>query len=169
MKLDPKLSQDEILSMAVKSEIDAAETYSKLNDQVKNQLLKKKLNFLLFEEKKHRSILERLFTQKFPKKKPKIPEKSFLPKIKVNIDKNTTMLDIFNAAFQAEKKAEEFYSEISQKMEEEHSQKILQYLSRVERSHSYMIKSEIDLLEKFPDYYNVEDFHEGHEFVHIGP
>ena len=33
----------------------------------------------------------------------------------------------------------------------------------------FMVKSEIDLLEKFPDYYDVEAFHFGHEMVHLGP
>ncbi|MBS3819829.1 ferritin family protein [bacterium] len=169
MKLNQESSPEKILGMAVKSEIEAADVYSKLYEIVKNELLRKKLKFLLYEEKKHRRILERLYTQKFPQKKMVVPEKSFLPSIKVSIDENTTMLDIFNVAFRAEKMAEDFYSQTSQQTQDERSQKILQYLSRVERSHSYMIKSEIDLLEKFPEYYNVEDFHAGHEFVHIGP
>lgn len=32
-----------------------------------------------------------------------------------------------------------------------------------------MIQSEIDLLEKFPEYYDVEDFHFGLEMIHLGP
>jgi len=32
-------------------------------------------------------------------------------------------------------------------------------IARVEKSHYFMIKSEIELLEKFPDYYNVQSFH----------
>jgi hypothetical protein len=32
-----------------------------------------------------------------------------------------------------------------------------------------MIKSEIDLLQKFPDYYNVEDFHVAQDLFHVGP
>jgi hypothetical protein len=32
-----------------------------------------------------------------------------------------------------------------------------------------MLRSEIDLLEKFPDYWNVEDFHVGQDLFHVGP
>jgi hypothetical protein len=46
---------------------------------------------------------------------------------------------------------------------------MLAYLSRVERSHQAMLKSEIGLLEKFPDYYNVENFHIGEDLFHVGP
>jgi hypothetical protein len=53
--------------------------------------------------------------------------------------------------------------------EEEGSRKMLAYLSRVERSHQAMLKSEIGLLEKFPDYYNVENFHIGEDLFHVGP
>ena len=49
------------------------------------------------------------------------------------------------------------------------SRKILEYLSRVERSHFFMIRSEIDLLSRFPDYYDVEDFHLGQDLFHVGP
>jgi len=41
--------------------------------------------------------------------------------------------------------------------------------ARRQRSHYFAIQSEIDLLQKFPDYYNVEDFHFGQDMVHIGP
>jgi hypothetical protein len=46
---------------------------------------------------------------------------------------------------------------------------MLEYLSRVERSHYFVIKSEIDLLSQFPDYYDVEDFNIGQDLFHIGP
>jgi len=32
-----------------------------------------------------------------------------------------------------------------------------------------MLKSEIDLLEKFPEYFDVEDFHTGQDLFHVGP
>jgi rubrerythrin len=67
-----------------------------------------------------------------------------------------------------EKEAEEFYKEAKAKVEDAQSKRILTYLSRVERSHYYMLRSEVDILEKFPDYYDVEDAHEGQDLFHIG-
>ena len=53
--------------------------------------------------------------------------------------------------------------------DDESSRSLLSYLGRVERSHQAIIKSEIELLAKFPDYYNVEDFHIGEDLFHVGP
>jgi rubrerythrin len=167
------MSIPELLSVAVKSEIEAAKAYSKLYDSVKNAILKQKLKFLVLEEKKHRRILERLFKQRFPDQEIQIPKKSLLPPIKVSIGKpslkSVSILDIFRGALKAEKAAENFYVERGSKVKDKESKRILTYLSRVERSHYSMIKSEIDLLDKFPDYYDVEDFHLGQDMFHVGP
>jgi rubrerythrin len=169
MNLDSKLEPYEILAGAVRSEVDAADFYSKLHERVKNELLREKLKFLIFEEEKHRKTLERLFSQRFPDKILKIPEKSLLPPIEASLGDKASVLDLFQAALRAEKASEDFYKQASERMKDEPSQKVLRYLSRVERSHYFMIKSEIDLLEKFPDYYDVEDFHFGQDMVHVGP
>lgn len=169
MPSDPKASGYEVLAVAVRSEIEAANTYSRLHDQVKNDLLRKKLKFLVSEEKKHQKILEKLYSQRFPQKKLELPERSFLPPIRLKIDTRTSILDIFKAAQKAEKLSENYYRDVSQTAEDSQSRIILNYLSRVERSHYFMIKSEIDLLEKFPNYYDVEDFHFSHDMFHVGP
>lgn len=169
MQLDKKASQHEVLTVAIRSEIEAANIYSRLHDKVKNDLLRRKLKFLVFEEKKHRKILERLYSRRFPERKIDLPESSFLPPIKLKVDSKTSILDIFKAAQNAERMAEDYYKDASREAGDSESRKILDYLSRVERSHYFMIKSEIDLLEKFPDYYEVEDFHFSHDMVHVGP
>lgn len=169
MQLNDKASPHEVLTVAIRSEIEAANIYSELHDKVKNDLLRRKLKFLVFEEKKHRTILERLYSQRFPEKKIDLPENSFLPPVKLKIDSKTSILDIFKAAQDAEGMSEDYYKDASRNVEDSESRKILDYLSRVERSHYFMIKSEIDLLEKFPDYYEVEDFHFSHDMVHVGP
>lgn len=169
MNLDPGLKPQSILAVAVKSEIEAASLYSHLQARVRNEVLRQKLKFLAGEEERHRTVLERLFSQRFAGQELKIPDESLLPLKRATIDESTSVLDIFKIALEKEKEAEEFYRESRKRMEDRGSQKLLDYLSRVERSHYFMIKSEIDLLEKFPDYYNVEDFHLGQDLFHIGP
>jgi rubrerythrin len=169
MDLDPRLQPHEILAVAIRSEREAADLYSGLSNKVKNVLLKKKLEFLIFEEKKHRQILERLFYQRFRDKELKEPERSFLPPPKDYLEDKASVFDLFKIALEAEKASEDFYSKAHQRAEDEGTKRILEYLSRVERSHYFIIKSEIDLLEFFPDYYDVEDFHFGQEMVHVGP
>ncbi|MGB8953070.1 MAG: ferritin family protein [Candidatus Aminicenantales bacterium] len=169
MGLNPRLKPMEILAIAIRSEIDSASSYQRLQARIKNAVMLQKLKFLVQEEKKHRKILERLFSQRFPEQKLKIPARSSLPPLFISLEKSATIPELFQSALQAEKTAEEFYKEACRRMKDTRSQKILEYLSRVERSHYFMIQSEIDLLTKFPDSYNVEDFHFGQELFHIGP
>lgn len=164
-----KLSPSEVFGVAIKSEIEATEAYSRLYEMVKNEILKMKLKLLLSEEKKHRRILEKLFSQRFPGEELEIPEKSFLPPIKISKAKKFSVLDLFKLALKAEKMSEEFYREAGEQAEDKESKRILGYLVRVERSHYFIIKSEIDMLDRFPDYYKVEDFHLGQDMFHVGP
>jgi rubrerythrin len=167
--LDAKLKPFEILAVAIGSEIEAANFYSRLLDRVKNILLQQKLKFLVLEEKKHKKILERLYSQRFADRGLKVPQKAVRPRLPVTVDEGSSILDLFKAALEAEKFSEEFYREAGKKAEELGSKKMLRYLSRVERSHYFLIKAEIDLLSRFPDYYDVEDFHLGQDLFHVGP
>ena len=163
------LRPHEALAVAIRSEIEAAAFYARLLGKVKNVILQKKLEFLVFEEKKHRKILERLFRSRFGDKELVIPERSSVEVPALEVKAGLTVLDMFKAALQAEKTAEEFYKNAQAQADEEGSRKMLGYLGRVERSHYFLIKSEIELLSRFPDYYDVEDFHLGQDLFHVGP
>jgi len=169
MPIDQTLKSWEILSVGIRSEIDAVSFYTKLQGRVKNAILIQKLKFLALEEDHHRKILERLFGDRFSDKAVGAPESALMPPIAASVGERASVLDLFTAALKAEETAESFYEEASRLAEEDGSRKMLAYLSRVERSHQAMIRSEIDLLEKFPDYYNVEDFHVGGDLFHVGP
>lgn len=169
MALDPRLKPNEVLAAAIRSEIDAADFYGGLLAWVHNILLRQKLEFLVLEEKKHRAILERLHAGRYPAAGLEIPAKSVRPRPAAKVDAASSVLDLFKTALEAEKAAEEYYREARGRMSDAGSRKILEYLSRVERSHFFMIRSEIDLLSRFPDYYDVEDFHLGQDLFHVGP
>lgn len=169
MPLDPKLRPHEVLAVAIRSEIEAADFYGRLLGQVKNILLRQKLSFLVTEEKKHRQILERLYGQRFPGIELKVPDKPERPKTAAGWDEKSSILDLFKLALEAERLAEQFYRDARSVMADAGSQKMLEYLSRVERSNYFLIKSEIDLLGRFPDYYDAEDFHLGEDLFHVGP
>ncbi len=169
MSLLTTLKPWEILAIAVKAEIDAASIYRELQAQVKNEVLSQKLKFLVHEEERHRAILERLAADRFPGQALTLPDRPDLPLKSVPVDGKSSVLDLFRLALRKEKQAEDFYRDSLKTMEDEKSRKLLEYLARVERSHYFMIKSEIGLLEKFPDYYNVEDFHVGQDLFHVGP
>ncbi len=169
MAVTPTMKPDQVLESAIKAEIDAADFYTKLQGKVRNELLLQKLKFLAYEEEKHRKILERLFGQLFGKREIHIPDRSFLKPEEAAFSDASPALDLFRIALNAEKKSEEYYGAAAKSAQDPDGRRILEYLSRVERSHFFMIRSEIDLLEKYPDYYNVEKFHEAQDLFHVGP
>jgi len=159
----------EILAVAVRAEMDAAAVYRGLRDKVKNEVLRQKLQFLADEETRHRAILERLFADKFPQETLRVPAASPRSAKAAAVEDTSAVLDLFKLAMAKEKEAEDFYKESKAGMDDPGGRKILDYLARVERSHYYMLKSEIDLLEKFPEYFDVEAFHTGQDLFHVGP
>ena len=169
MALNPKLRPYEVLAVAIRAEIEAADFYAGLLEKVRNILLQQKLKFLVTEEKKHRKILERLHSQRFAEVELKIPDQTAGPKTLATWSEKASVLDLFKIALEAEKMAEQFYKDAHRVIGDPSSRKMLEYLSRVERSHYFLIKSEIELLSRFPDYYDVEDFHLGADLFHIGP
>jgi len=169
MSLDKKLRPFQVLAAAIASEIDAVGFYTKLQNKVKNIILLRKLKFLAFEEKQHRRMLQKLYGQRFAGKTLEVPDVSPLPKISASIRDDTPVVDLFKVALYAEETTGAFYEESSKSIEDEGSRRLLTYLSRVERSHAAMIRSEIDLLATYPDYYAVEDFHIGQDLFHVGP
>jgi rubrerythrin len=169
MSIDKSLAPWQILGVAIRSEIDAAAFYARLQGRLKNILLIQKLKFLALEEDHHRTMLERLLAQKYPDKPKEIPASSLMPPIGVSLPADATVPALFEAALEAEKIAEAYYSDAAERVEDEAGRRILAYLGRVERSHQAMIGSEIDLIRKFPDYYNVEDFHIAQDLFHVGP
>jgi rubrerythrin len=169
MSIDKNLAAWQVLAVAIRSEVDAAAFYTRLQGRVKNVLLGQKLKFLALEEEHHKAILERLLGQRYPDQPKDAPESSLMPPIGVSLPAEPSVPALFDAALQAEKTAEAYYNEAAGRVEDEAGRRILAYLGRVERSHQAMISSEIDLIAKFPDYYNVEDFNIGQDLFHVGP
>jgi rubrerythrin len=169
MPIDKTLTAWQILGVAIRSEVDAAAFYTRLQGRVKNVLLGQKLKFLALEEKHHQTVLERLLAQRYPDKPGDVPASALMPPIGVSLPADPAVPDLFEAALQAEKIAEAYYNDAAERVEDEAGRRLLAYLGRVERSHQAMLNAEIDLIRKFPDYYNVEDFHIAQDLFHVGP
>jgi rubrerythrin len=167
--IDPKIKPADVYPFAIRAEMDAAAIYRGLKERVRNEALRQKLDFLAKEEDRHKAILERLFRDHFPGRKLVVPAEARAPrKSAAAVDDAIAVVALFKLAMQKEKEAEEYYKNAKAQAEDAQAKRILDYLARVERSHYYMLKSEIELLERFPDYYNVEDAHEGQDLFHVG-
>jgi rubrerythrin len=169
MTIDKNLQAWQILAVAVRSEIDAAAFYTRLQGRIKNPLLIQKLKFLALEEEHHKTILDRLLAQRYADKPADAPASSLMPPIGVSLPAEPSVAALFEAALEAEKIAEAYYNDAAGRVEDASGRRILAYMGRVERSHQAMIVSELDLLRQFPDYYNVEDFHIAQDLFHVGP
>ncbi len=138
--------------MAVRAEIEAQRIYKRLARRLKNPLLREKIIILAHEEKKHEKALRYLFLASFPKAELVIPAKTdenLLPS--VIIKPSSSLVDILHQAMKAEKAAEAFYMKLSRRTKGD-KKKLLQYLSRVEKSHALMLQNEYLLAQQFEDY-----------------
>ena len=147
-----KQTLEELLGVAVRSEIDSNKIYKAWADRLSNPLLKEKLQWLANEEQTHREILENLFKELNPDKELQIPDEVPEELMKrITITPSSTLADFLHQAMEAEKSAETFYAKLAGRVEEA-KKKILNYLSSVEHSHYMMLKSEYTLALAFEDY-----------------
>lgn len=147
-----RTSLKSLLGLAIRAEIDSQKVYRRLSRRLKNPLLREKIGILAFEEKKHEKALKNLYAASFPKDKLIIPDKSeekLLPS--VVITPSSTLVDVLEQAMKAEKAAEIFYARLSRRVKG-NKKGLLQYLSRVEKTHFLMLKSEYALALEFEDY-----------------
>ncbi len=154
---------ENLLEIAIKSEIDAAENYNKMAEMTNIYLLKDKIKFLANEETAHKNLLEKLFKKKFPDRKIVLPEESKISFPEFRTDDKIQLSDILKKAMEAEKMAADFYKEIEKDMEREEEKAIARYLASMEESHYHLLKSELEIA------YNFELYDEVHEMMHTGP
>ncbi len=155
----------EILPKAIKSEIEAYQFYEQLEKTVEATILKKKLNFLKGEERKHEKLLRKIFKTNFPKEKIILPEKGFTPLPAIDMIKKLSLESLLEAAMEAEEASEKFYRENSITITDENSKRLLIYLASMEKSHYQILKTEYDLLTSFSSY----DAYKKFSLEHLGP
>jgi rubrerythrin len=172
-----QLTPLEALGVAIKAEIEAAETYERLANLVKNRALKEKAHFLRGEELKHRALLEEAYARQFPDVELVLPAQSLVLRVDAEpvlseaegLEGEMSVLELLALAMQAEQASERFYADLARRSQSESARAMFQYLRRMEGSHFHLLQVEHDLVTRFPDYYNVEEFHFGDELIHLGP
>jgi rubrerythrin len=150
-----KYGLDELLLVAIKSEIESEKVYREVSKRVKDPFLKNRLEFLANEERGHRNFLENLFVKNFPKHALKIPEKSAVPLPEVHMyGESGTMRDvvaIMDDAMKAESAAADFYTSLMELFEDEKTKQVLKYLALMEKDHYAILKRERDQLAEVED------------------
>jgi len=157
-------SLEDLLLIAMKSEIEAKDFYSKVAERVKNFLLKDRLNFLAEEEAKHRDFFQKLFHELFPGKEIKLLEKSPVPLPELKFEKETVPIsEVYEKAMEAEKAAYDFYMSLVDRFSDNPGiQKMLLYIATMEMGHYRLLEIERENVKNF------EDFDIEWPMIHIG-
>lgn len=137
----------EILSIAIKSEIDAVKLYTKMKEMVDADDLKEKMDFLISQEQKHEQILTEVYKKKFPEVDLALPPSSIVPMIDEVLAKEASLKELFDAGMTAEKMAEEFYSSLAQKSNDLSARQVLTYMANMEKSHYAILEAEWNQIE----------------------
>jgi len=156
-------SIEELLGMAVKSEIGSREFYESLARRTDVQELKEKMEWLANEEKKHEELLRKIHATMFPGKELVFPEEHVGPELRPvarELKGVQDLIDLIRWAMKAEEVAARFYAELENVVEGEDRKRLMRYLSEMEWSHYYSLKAEYELILDWEMY---------SQMMHVGP
>lgn len=144
----------EALGIAIRSEIDAQNVYKDLSELCNNELLKERFENLAKEEKKHQLILENMYKSMFPDVDLILPE-SLLPKHAATsmLRKQLGLKDVLLIAINEERRSREFYLDCASEVKDLSGQRMFRFIADMEFSHQMILQAELEMLEKFPLYY----------------
>ena len=163
--IDRDLTSVEILGIGARSEEDSYKLYRKLAQRVKNKIVKEKLLSLAREEKLHKEILLKKYHELTGERFPPIPPKGRERKEAINTEK-ISIKELIQIAIIKEREAYKLYSLGASKAKDLSGKYMLEYLATFEKTHEKILKAELDILEKFPKWFEDED---GFRFIHVGP
>jgi rubrerythrin len=165
---DRDLTTLEVLSIAIKSEIDAVKLYTRMKEKVNSEDLKEKMDFLISQEHKHEQILTEVYEKKFPEVKLALPPASIVPMIDEVLSRDSTLKELFDAGMKAEKMAEKFYNDLARKTNDQRARSILLYMANMEQSHYAILEAEWKQLEMMATE-NANEFLESDGLMFFGP
>lgn len=111
------LSLQELLAIAVRAEIEAAETYRELLKKDLSEETRNKLEDLVSQEESHEEEFWSILEDFYPEEEISLPENSGITN-PVEISDKTSLDELFRAAMESEVKSEEFYKLMQEKFED---------------------------------------------------
>ncbi len=168
MNIEGDFTTVEIFSIAIRSEIEAADLYSKMKEKTDSETLKEKFDFLITQEKKHKQILEEAYQDSFPGVDLKTPANSPIPSVKDILEEDHSLKELFEVAMEGEKRAENFYRELAGKVRNPNSKSLLNYMANMERSHYALLEVEFRQMERNEDM-DSDDLLSGEHLMNLGP
>ena len=158
-----EFSLEDLLGMAIKAEIGARRFYESLAGRIEIEELKRKIEWLAGEEKKHEELLRGIYANTFPGKEIVFPKEHIGPELQPvarELRDVGDIVDLIRWAMKAEEIAAEFYGRIEEMVESEDRKRLMRYLSDMEKGHYYTLRAEYELLLDWEMY---------SQMMHVGP
>lgn len=147
----------EALGIAIRTEIDAQEVYKDLAAMCEDETHRDRFLNLQQEERRHQELLEKKYREMFPEMELHLPE-SQLPKHARDSGsrKQLAIKGVLNIAVQEEKRSREFYLDCAETASDISGKRMFRFLADMAFSHQAMLAAELELLEKYPTYFQGE-------------
>ena len=163
-KLYAGLTVIEILGIAIKKEIDAAQFYKKVGEHIPNPIVRSRFHSLAKDERVHRALLQTEFKRLTGEAKaPPLPKMDF-PKEEKYDFRHFSIEEALQFAIRAEREAQRLYTEAANSSTDPRGRRLLDYLVEFEKGHERQLRAEIDFYKKSPLW-----FEETEELIHVGP
>lgn len=155
------LSIEDILSMAIRAEIQARGFYNSLSEKISNAEVKKKVQSLAGDEARHQKIMEDLYRTHL-KKEPRDILSREVPDIiraisALRIDDKTQVMQVLDMAIDAEIAAARFYHQGSLLTSDPTARRIFEELEREEDGHFNYLVSEKSALSGDLYWFSISD------------
>lgn len=158
----------EVLTIGIKAEMAAVVLYTKMKEMAAAADMKDTMDYLIGQEERHEAFMRKAFSEQFPEVDLKLPQNTIVPMVNDSIGEDAGMKELFEAAMEAEKKANEFYTDLASKTRDPNSRKLLEYIASMERSHLSILQAEYHQFELSTDQ-DLDDFLRGERLMHFGP
>jgi rubrerythrin len=162
-KLYAGLTILEILGIAVKKEIEAAEFYDGLASRIANPIIKDRFLQLAKDERKHHALLQHEYQRLTGESKPLLPKADPVSRAEFNVQ-SATIEEALLYAIQTERAAQKLYGVAAKASTDPRGQQMLEYLVEFEKAHEHQLKTELEFYRKSPLW-----FDETEDFIHVGP
>jgi len=141
-----KMNIEEVLGMAATTEIQGRKFYTELSEKVEHPEVKKKLESLAADEKRHEAIVRDLYMKTTGKELGELPEKGVPDIVRaikdMNPNKRTQLLELIDMAIEAERIAAAFYSRGAKLTTDIATRKIFEEMEAEEDGHYHMLVAE---------------------------
>ena len=134
-----------ILRTAIQREADSHALYIHIATQVKDAGARAKFERLAFEEHAHRTVVEKMYTDRFGKIDFK-PKAARVPDLSDEKRRRAKAIDAVKMAIQKEKDAQQFYLDLREKMDSKEGEDLCKKMCEQEQGHQKVLEDELRVL-----------------------